>query len=151
MDSFDTLEAYPSTINSRYWPRKYDPLTGSKHYCIYSIQSLFSVQLFSLSDIRSLGSNSGINQLSVRFFPFQMTNNGNRRTVIPIASISEAHSRFLAWFIKACFWYLEKTTLELSAIPIIYLFLSILYVSSSRIPYSALMDRFRLNQSCIIS
>ncbi len=126
-------------------------MAGSKHSCIYSIQSLLSVQPFSLSDIRSPGSNSGINQLSFHFLPFKMTNNSNCRPVVPLASINDAHFRFPAWFIKAYFWYLENTTLELHAILIIYLFSSILYVFSSRIPYYALMDRYWLNQSCIIS
>ncbi len=123
-------------MNSQYWPHKYDRV---------------SVQLFSFSDIRSPGSNSGINQLSFHFLQFKMTNNGNRRSLVLIASINDAHFRFLAWFIKACFWYFENTTLELSVRPIIYPFLSILYVSSSKIPYSALMDRYRLNQYCIMS
>ena len=77
-------------------------MASSKQSYIYSIQSLLYVKSFSLSDIQSPDSNSRINQLFFYFLPFKMKNNGNRWPVVPIASISDAHSRFPAWFINAC-------------------------------------------------
>ncbi len=79
-----------------------------------------------------------------------MTNKGNRSPVVLIASISDAHSRFPGLFMNTCLWYFENTALELPAIPIIYPFLSILYVSLSRVPSSVWIDWYRFNQSCII-
>ena len=69
-----------------------------------------------------------------------MINNSNQQLVVLIALISDIYSQFLTWFINIYFWDFENTTLEFSAIPIIYLFLFMLYVSSLLILYSAFLD-----------
>lgn len=116
-----------------------------------SMQSLLSVQPFSLNEIRASFYISLGYQSSVYLLPFKITNNGNRRPVVPISSISDAHSRFPAWFINVCFRYFENTTLELPAIPIIYPFLSMLYVSSSWILCRISIDWYSLNSPVWIS
>ncbi len=89
------------------------------------MHSLLSVHLFLPRDIRSFRPISLVYQSSFHFLPFKITNKHSRRYVVSIVSIKDAHSRFAACFIQACFWYFENITLELSPTLNIYPFSSI--------------------------
>ncbi len=140
MNSFETWEKCRSSINGRYSSCNLACITSSKQLFNHLIQSLLSVKSISLSDISLSGYISLIYKSSFYFSLFEITNNGNCRPNIPIASIKDIHLRFSAYFIKVHFLYFKNTTLDLLAISIIYQFSVILYPSFFNVLYLYLID-----------
>ena len=126
-------------------------LPGSKQFLISSIHSLLSVQPFSFSKILEFFIISLGYQSSFHLLFFKITNSDDWWLVVTIASIKVSPSRFPTWFINVRFWYFKNTTLELPAIPIIYLLSSILYVFLSSILCLTFVNQYMLNFCCIKS